>query len=47
MERTQNRPFLSAEDLVARVRKLNRGELQKILRNPGLFTEPRGPFGIR
>ena len=34
MERTRHGPFLSVEDLVARVGKLNRGGLQKILPNP-------------
>ena len=33
-ERTQPGPFLSVEDLVARVGTLNRLELQKILRTP-------------
>ena len=47
MERTQRGPFLSVEDLVARVGKRNRGGLQKILCSPSHVTEPRGPFGIR
>ena len=47
MERTQHGPFLSVEDLVARVGKLNRGGPQKILCNSSHVIEPRGPFGIR
>jgi hypothetical protein len=40
-ERTRHGPFLSVEDLVARVGKLNRRGLQKILRKPNSVTEPR------
>ena len=42
MERTQHGRFVSVEDLVARVGKLNRLGLQKILRKPSHVTEPRG-----
>ena len=47
MERTPQGLFLSVEDLVALVGTLNRLGLQKILRNRGRVSEPRGPFGIR
>ena len=47
MERAQHLPFLSVEDLVPRVGKLNRRGLQKILLKPSHDTEPRGPFRIR
>jgi len=47
VERTQNGPRLSVEDLAARVGKLNRRGLPRILNKPSHDTESRGPFGIR
>jgi hypothetical protein len=42
MERTARGPFLSVEDLVAPVGKVNKGGLQKIRRNPAISSSLEG-----